>query len=77
MEVDPRSHSTRIADPEGRILKEFTIPHSQEGFQEFFARIERHRQKGNLPVEMAMEGLNGWGRPLDGMILARGTGCTT
>ncbi len=72
VDVGARSHSVGIADSEGRILEEFTIPHSQEGFQEFFARIERHRQKGNLPVEVAMEGLNGWGRPLDGMILARG-----
>ncbi len=72
VDVGVRSHSVGIADPEGRLLEEFTIPHSQESFQEFFARIERHREGLNLPVELAMEGLNGWGRPLDGMILARG-----
>jgi len=72
VDVGARAHSVGIADPEGRILEEFTIPHSQEGFARFFARIEGHREKWNLPVEVAIEGLNGWGRPLDGMILERG-----
>jgi hypothetical protein len=31
-----------IADPQGRILEEFSIPHSQEGFAEFFTRVERY-----------------------------------
>jgi hypothetical protein len=39
---------------------------------EFFARIERLRAKLGWPVAVAMEGYNGWARPLDRQVLVRG-----
>jgi transposase len=43
-----------------------------EGFREFFDRIKQHHHALNLPVAVAMEGFNGYGRPLDKLIQERG-----
>ena len=72
VDVGQKSHRVGIAGPDGTILEEFTIPHSQEGFQEFFRRIERRCQEVALPVAVAMEGYNGHGRPLDRLIQEKG-----
>jgi hypothetical protein len=83
VDVGCKTHRVGIAGPDGTILEEFTIPHSQEGFREFFDRIEKHRRELNLPVAARMEGYNGHGRPLDRMIqedrqdACPTTGCTT
>jgi len=72
VDVGAKSHHVGIANPEGQILEKFVIPHSQEGFAQFFSRVERRRWELGLPVAVAMEGLNGWSRPLDRMILGKG-----
>jgi len=72
VDVGCRTHHVAIADPEGRILDEFAIPHAQEGFAKFFTRVEQRRCERGLPVAVAMEGLNGYGRPLDRMIQEKG-----
>ena len=72
VDVGRRSHRVGIAGPDGAILEEFDIPHTQEGFQDFFHRIEYHRQTLKLPVAVAMEGFNGYARPLDKLIQERG-----
>jgi len=72
VDVGCKTHQVGIAGPEGTILEEFSIPHTQDGFTEFFARIERHRRKLGLPVAVAMEGYNGHARPLDRMIVEKG-----
>ncbi|MFZ2348879.1 MAG: IS110 family transposase [Candidatus Bipolaricaulis anaerobius] len=72
VDVGCKTHQVAIAGPEGRILENFVIPHSQAGFARFFSRVEKHSSKLGVPVVVAMEGLNGWSRPLDQMILERG-----
>jgi len=72
VDVGKSSHHVGIADPKGRILEEFSISHSQEGFAEFFSRVEHHQRKLGLPVAVAMEGYNGHARPLDRMIVEKG-----
>jgi len=72
VDVGKNSHHMGIADPKGKVLEEFFIPHSQEGFGEFFIRVERHRKELGLPVAVAMEGEGGHARPLDRMILEKG-----
>ena len=72
IDVGGKSHRVGIADPEGRILEEFVIPHTQEGFREFFSRVERHRRRLGVPVAVAMEGYNGYSRPLDRLIQEKG-----
>lgn len=72
IDVGCKAHRVGIAGPEGSLLEEFDISHSQEGFCEFFAGVERHRRDLNLPVAVAMEGFNGYARPLDRLVQERG-----
>ena len=72
VDVGCKTHQVGIAGPSGTILEEFSIPHTQEGFGEFFRRVEHYRRKFRLPVAVAMEGYNGHARPLDRMIVEKG-----
>ena len=51
-----KAHRVGIAHPDGSILEEFDISHNDVGFQEFFHRVEVHRQRMNLPVAVATVG---------------------
>ena len=72
IDVGYRNHRVGIASPEGQILEEFDIPHTQAGFDEFFYRVEGQRKRLHLPVAVAMEGFNGHGRPLDRLVQQKG-----
>jgi len=72
IDVGCKAHRVGIANPDGKILEEFDISHTDVGFQDFFRRIEHHKQKLDLPVAVAMEGFNGYARPLDRLIQERG-----
>jgi len=72
IDVGCRAHRVGIADPSGAILEEFDISHSEAGFQEFFRRVEGRRQELHLPVAVAMEGYNGYARPLDRLVQKKG-----
>jgi len=72
VDVGCRSHRVGIALPDGSILEEFDISHSDAGFQEFFHRVEEHRERMALPVAVAMEGYNGYARPLDRLVKDKG-----
>jgi transposase len=72
VDVGYRRHSVAIGLPNGEVLEEFEIAHGPEGFQEFFLRIEKHRKGRECGVGVAMEGYNGYARPLDGMVRQRG-----
>jgi hypothetical protein len=68
IDVGCHAHRVGIADPTGSILEEFDISHSEAGFQEFFRRVEERRAKLGFPVAVAMEGYNGYARPLAPLI---------
>jgi transposase len=72
VDVGYRSHSVAIGLPNGEVLEEFEIAHRPEGFQEFFTRIEKHRKAQDGGVAVAMEGYNGYARPLDSLVRSRG-----
>lgn len=72
VDVGYRRHSVAIGLPGGEVLEEFEIEHRLEGFQDFFSRIEKHNPKQGYSVAVAMEGYNGYARPLDGMVRQRG-----
>ena len=72
VDVGCRSHRVGIAHPDGSILEEFDISHSDAGFQKFFQRVEECRQRLALPVAVAMEGHNGYARPLDRLVQEKG-----
>ncbi|MFQ5974634.1 MAG: transposase [Alphaproteobacteria bacterium] len=56
---------------DGSVLEEFEIPHTREGFGDFFSRIEAQARSHGFPVAVAMEGYNGHARPLDALVRAR------
>lgn len=72
VDVGYRRHSVAMGLSNGEVLEEFEIDHRPEGFQEFFRRIEKHRNRDSMPVAVAMEGYNGWARPLDSLVRVRG-----
>lgn len=69
VDVGSRFHQVAVGDAAGALLDEFRIDHQDAGFTQFFTRIEQHGQRD---VRVAMEGYNGWARPLDQQVLARG-----
>ena len=72
IDVGSLNHSVAISDNFGNIIKEFEITHTQKGFNNFFKIIEKEAKKANATISIAMEGYNGWARPLDSQILKRG-----
>ena len=68
VDVGYRRHSVAIGLPSGEVLEEFEIEHRLEGFQDFFSRIEKHNPEQSYSVAVAMEGYNGYARPLDSMV---------
>ena len=72
IDVGYRAHRVGIAHPDGTILDEFDISHDQAGFGEFFRRVEGYRRELSLPVAVAMEGFNGYARPLDRLVQEKG-----
>ncbi len=72
VDVGSAYHRVAIGLPDGKVLDEFDIQHNAVGFDKFFHRIEMIEMRHQLPVAVAMEGFNGWARPLDGQILRHG-----
>lgn len=72
IDVGSINHAVAISDDEGHILKEFEITHTKRGFELFFTSIEKIANDNNATLSIAMEGYNGWARPLDGLIQERG-----
>jgi transposase len=72
VDVGSARHRVAVGLPDGKILEEFDIGHDSGGFNEFFRRIDAIEKRHRLPVAVAMEGYNGWARPLDGHIRRRG-----
>lgn len=69
VDVGSRFHQVAIGNAGGELIDEFRIDHRDTGFNQFFTRIEQHGQRD---IRVAMEGYNGWARPLDQQVLARG-----
>ena len=72
VDVGSHSHNVAMGLSSGEVLEEFQISHGPEGFRHFFSCIEKQQRKRGCPVAVAMEGYNGYARPLDGMVRARG-----
>ncbi len=72
IDVGCRKHRVAIATPDGRIAEEFEILHQKDGFIRFFQRLDYYVNSFKVPVVVAMEGCNGYARPLDQQILEKG-----
>ncbi len=71
VDIGCHQHRVAIGLSSGEVLEEFDIVHQAEGFDHFFARIATYEQQYACSVAVAMEGFNGYARPLDTMIRAR------
>ena len=71
VDVGCHSHSVAIGLSGGELIEEFEIDHNPEGFNHFFTRIARQESRYGFPVSVAMEGYNGYARPLDRLVRAR------
>jgi transposase len=71
VDIGCHQHRVAIGLSSGEVLEECDIAHQAEGFDHFFARIATYEQQYACSVAVAMEGFNGYARPLDTMIRAR------
>lgn len=71
VDVGSRRHSVAIGLSTGEVIDEFEVDHDPEDFGYFFSRIKRHEKKYGFPVSVAMEGYNGYARPLDRLVRLR------
>jgi hypothetical protein len=71
LDIGCRQHCVAVGLSDGTLLDEFEIDHTKQGFETFFKLIKQHECQHQLPVSIAMEGYNGYARPLDQMIRAR------
>lgn len=72
--VDVGCHKHRVAVglSDGGLIDEFDIAHDAAGLSLFFQRVGLHEREHGVPVAVAMEGYNGYARPLDRQVLERG-----
>jgi transposase len=71
IDVGCHQHRVAIGLTGGAVIDEFNIEHNQDGFKHFFAQLALHEKQYQLPVSVAMEGYNGYARPLDQMVRKR------
>jgi transposase len=72
VDVGCRKHNAAINGPNG-IAEQFEFTHDARGFQYFFAQVAAQARRQKLPtVAVGMEGTNGYARPLDQMVKAKG-----
>jgi transposase len=72
VDIGSQRHRVAVGDVGGQLFEEFDVEHTAAGLSDFFARIEQWQSKFGWPVAVAMEGFNGWARPLDRQVLAHG-----
>lgn len=72
VDVGARMHRVAVGNGSGQLVAEFDLAHTAAGLAGFFTRIERLRGSRGAPVAVAMEGFNGWARPLDRQVLDHG-----
>lgn len=72
IDVGSLNHAVAVSDGFGNIINEFEMTHTHKGFEYFFKTIEEEASKRDATIIIAMEGYNGWARPLDNLILQKG-----
>ena len=72
IDVGSARHRVAVGLPDGTLIDEFDVDHHSAGFNRFFHRIAALEARHPFPITVAMEGYNGWARPLDGLIRQKG-----
>ena len=77
VDVGSARHRVAVGLSDGVLIEEFDVSHDAAGLSFFFERIGRHERERGLPVAVAMEGYNGYARPLDRRGLVTGSTTST
>lgn len=72
MDIGSKLHRVGIGLSSGPLLEAFDVAHTPQGISDFFAKIDSYVLLYNLPVSVAMEAYNGYARPIDQQVLAKG-----
>jgi transposase len=73
IDVGARRHRVAVGERDGTVLEEFDVEHTSMGLSGFIGRLKAlQAMRGGCAVAVAMEGFNGWARPLDRAVLACG-----
>lgn len=72
VDIGSQKHYVAIGLSTGEHIDEFGFLHTPKGIEQFFARLESLQAKYNLPICVAMEGYNGYARPIDSYVLEKG-----
>jgi len=72
VDVGSQEHYVAIGLSTGERLDEFSLAHTPEGISGFFRKLKSFEKKHSLPVVVAMEGYNGYARPIDSQVLVHG-----
>lgn len=70
LDIGSREHEVVIGNQNGLLIDHFKMTHDPAGMDCFFDRVQQASAGG--PVSVAMEGYNGWARPLDRAVQSRG-----
>lgn len=73
IDVGAHRHRVAIGERSGRLLEEFDVEHTARGLSGLVGRLKAlQAARGGCALAVAMEGHNGWARPLDRAVLACG-----
>lgn len=72
MDIGNKKHHVAIGLSTGELLERFELQHTSSEIQSFFHKIENYQKQYNLSVAVAMEGYNGYARPIDKLVLEKG-----
>jgi len=72
MDIGSEKHYVGIGLSTGDRIDGFEMSHTPEGIKAFFARLEELENEYQAPIVVAMEACNGYARPIDQMVLAKG-----
>jgi len=72
MDIGSQKHYVAIGLSTGERIDEFEFLHTPKGIEDFFTRLEHLQAKHALPISVAMEGYNGYARPIDSYVLEKG-----
>ncbi len=72
LDIGSVRHYVAIGLSTGERIDGFYLNHTSEDIEQFFEKIEKLRISYNMPVVMAMEGFNGYARPIDRYALDHG-----
>ncbi len=72
MDIGSQKHYVAIGLSTGEHIDEFELLHTPNGIEQFFVRLDNLQAKYGLPISVAMEGYNGYARPIDTYVLEKG-----